>query len=546
MLTLESAVFLLSSIISIGVIYFNLPKNMLFILLSIILASLLVFYNKYPLSYLQQKEHKLPLLFALFLSGLFIQALLIATGGFFSAFIIILHLYTLGMSFLFNVRSAMVFLLLSLGVLISTVVFDTQMQGLFKSDPWSFILHGISFMIIIPLAHLVVSTYQMKDALSKMLTEHLATKEMQDESIFRGIGEFVFIIDKQLKVIFANEAVKKTLELEASEVIGEDIFSVLPLESQTGIPADIKTLSINQAIADKSVHKVKGFSIVPKKNGAKRLPVLIQIRPIFESNDKLKQIVMVLTPDFDVTSNDSVDAKMLITRRTLLKAELERELVNNNDIKSMQHFMLLMAQIEDLLLYQDLEIHGNNITEHKALLSGVDLLKSTTNNLSKLLSSFDLRVDIEETQEELVKFATVTGLTGFSLYSYRKQNFLISIEQYYAGLMFERIIRLFSMLNLPTEEKKIIIRAGYNDSDLPTILIAAKILPNISVSTDQLLLQNYGSLNKDPNLSVGSGLEGLLSKKIAELLNVKFTLQYSQKSGYLQAIINLPKDENVS
>src|SRR5688572_25847061 len=107
MLSLELVVFLIASLISVGFVYLNVPKNIIFVALSIIVASLLTLYNKFPISYLQQKEHRLMLLIGLFISGLFIQLLLIATGGFFSAFIIILHLYTLGMSFLFNVKSAM-------------------------------------------------------------------------------------------------------------------------------------------------------------------------------------------------------------------------------------------------------------------------------------------------------------------------------------------------------------------------------------------------------------------------------------------------------
>jgi hypothetical protein len=542
MLSLELVVFLIASLISVGVVYLNIPKNVIFVSLSIIVASMLVLYNKYPISYLQQKENRLMLLLGLFISGLFIQLLLIATGGFFSAFIIMLHLYTLGMSFLFNVKSAMAFLMLSLGVLVTTVIFDSRMQQLFKDDPWSFILHGISFLVVIPLAHIVVSTYQMKDALSKMLTEHLATKELQDESIFKGIGEFVIIADKNLNVIFANEALKKSLDLETAEIVGESIFSVLPLGSQTGIPADMSTLSIEQAIADRAAHKVKGFHIVPK-NGGKKMPVLIQVRPIFEDTGVLKQVVFVLTPDQDVTSLDAVDNKLLAARRSILKSELEKELLNHNDPQAVKHFLLLMAQIDDILLYQDLEIYGNVITPHKMLINGVDLLKSSADSNVKFLNAFHLNLDLEETQEALVSFTTQTGLSGFSLYSYKKHNFLISVDQFYLKLLIERIFRLLSIVNASVTEKKLIIRVGYNDSDQPAIIVAVQIPQNLSANVLELLSQNYGAKSREKELFIGSGLEGLLAKKIAELLYYNITLVFSQKTGLLQAVITLPPNQ---
>ena len=274
MFSLESAVFLLATLLNGYIIHSQLQKSVLFVFLSILLAVLLVFFNRFSFGFLQQKEHKPFLLIGLFITSFFIQLLVIATGGLFSAFIIALHIFTLAMSVLFQVSSAIVFLLLSVSLLMSTIFFDPQMKVLFASDPWSVVLHGISFLVIIPLAHMLVSTYHLKDKISKMLSENLKTKEMQDESIFRGIGEMVFIADKNLNVIFANEAAKRTLDLETKDIVATNLLTLLTLVSKQDEPATLQTLSIESAIADRSVHLVKGFALRSRLNN-KKMPVVL-------------------------------------------------------------------------------------------------------------------------------------------------------------------------------------------------------------------------------------------------------------------------------
>ena len=539
MFNFEFAIFLLASMISITLIYLQTPKNILFVFLSMILAFLVVLYSKFPLAYIQLKEHRKLLLIELFVSGLFIQLLLIATGGFLSAFIIILHLFTLGMSFIFNVKSAITFLLLSLFVLIATVLFDSQMQLLFQNDPWSFTLHGISFMVVIPLAHTVVSSYHLKDTLSKMLTEHLATKELQDESIFRGIGELVFISDKNLNIVFANEAAKKSLSLETAEIIGENILAVIPLQSVLGDSANRETLSIDQAITDKSAHMVKGFSILPKKGGRK-MPVLIQIRPIYESSGELKQIIFVFTPDLGLGKTELADSQLLQSRMNNLQSELEQNLTSSGNPEARAEFTLLMAQIHDLLLFEQLNALG--ISEQKSLIDIAHFLPESMKRNTQYVKSLQTELFYLEGQENTVKIATQTKLNGFSLYSHRKNTLLTGVDSHWLEVLFDRLIHLFTLLST-SADKKVILCTGFNDSDQLILLVSTKVSPEIGNQFEQLELQNYGTLVNNINLKRGSGLEGIIAKKITNVTSMKYQLRFDPQSSVLQALITLPPNQ---
>jgi len=535
MRSLESVVFLISSLITISLIYFQVPKSSLFVLLSILLAGLLVFFGKFQVNYLQEKEHKIHLLLALWLSSLFIQTLLIATGGFFSAFIIVLHLFTLAMSLILNIRSSILFLLLSVAVLCSMIFFDPQIVILFKQDPWSFLLHGVSFLVVIPLAQMMVSTYHLKDAITKVLTDHLKTKEMQDESIFRGIGEFVLILNKELKVVFANEAMKKSLVLEDDEVMNKNLLDLLPIKAIDGGEVTTQTLSIDQAIADRSAHIVRGFYFASKQ-GNKKMPVTIQVRPIYETGGELKQLILVMTTDKTGVLSDAVDLKMTKARRSALSAELENELKLGSK-NSLVHYSLLMEQINDQLLYDDLQTHGLN--ESKMLVNLADFMNGFLVKMQKLSGSLEVTVDYNDSQEALVRLATEVGTSEYSLYSHARKNMLASIDGIWLDEIFQRLLKLFIIISLNTK-KQVIIRSGYNDNEQLAIVFATYCAQDIGFSASELLNQNYGTLQNNLTLIPGSGLEGVLMQKITDHLDYPITLRFDQKSEILTATIILP------
>lgn len=535
MRSLESVVFLISSLITTSLIYFQVPKSSLFVLLSILLAGLLVFFGKFQVNFLQKKEHKIHLLLALWLSSLFIQILLIATGGFFSAFIIVLHLFTLAMSLILNVRSSILYLLLSVAVLCSMIFFDPQTVILFNQDPWSFLLHGMSFLVVIPLAHMMVSTYHLKDAITKVLTDHLKTKEMQDESIFRGIGEFVLILNKELKVVFANEAMKKSLELENDEVMNKKLLDLLPIKAIDGGEVTTRTLSIDQAIADRSAHIVRGFYFASKQ-GNKKMPVTIQVRPIYETGGELKQLILVMTTDKTGVLSDAVDLKMTKARRAALSAELENELKEGSK-NSLVHYSLLMEQINDQLLFDDLQTHGLN--ESKMLVNMAEFLTGFIAKMQKITGALEVTVDFNDTQEALVRLATEVGTSEYSLYSHAKKHMLASVDSIWLDEIFQRMFKLFLIISLNTK-KQVLIRSGYNDNEQLAIVFATYCPQDIGFSAPELLNQNYGTLQNNPTLMPGSGLEGVLMQKITDHLDYPITLRFDQKSGILTATIILP------
>ena len=169
MISLDSLAFFLASLTSLVLIYLKVPTGIFQKAIVVVLIILLLFSKRF-ISTRPSIYHGLFKTFLVGLSALLVQLLVISSGAFYSPFLILLHLYTLGSSFLLRIGSALSFLVLSLIVLLSATVLNQTLLSLFKDDPGSTILYLVSFIVIIPLAQFLMSTYHLKDTISKILT----------------------------------------------------------------------------------------------------------------------------------------------------------------------------------------------------------------------------------------------------------------------------------------------------------------------------------------------------------------------------------------
>src|SRR5437762_729826 len=102
MIFLELFSFVISSVIPLYLSFRRVPTNVLMQMTAILLVVLLVLI----FTQTKKKVGGWVRILMLFLSSLFVQLLVLSSGGVYSPFLIVLHLYTLGISFLFNIRSS--------------------------------------------------------------------------------------------------------------------------------------------------------------------------------------------------------------------------------------------------------------------------------------------------------------------------------------------------------------------------------------------------------------------------------------------------------
>ena len=200
MFSIESLIFLLSSLVSLALIYYKVSSSILQQIILVLLIILIIFFSRFFFSKSKTTLIKQINSILLFLTALTIQLVVISTGGFFSPFLIILHLYTLGASFLFNLSALLTFLILSVGLLGANTLLNQNLKVLFEEDPFSTILYIISFIVIIPLAQYLMKTYHLKDALSNLLTQHLEIGQLREKSIVEGLSEMVVVTDVNLNL----------------------------------------------------------------------------------------------------------------------------------------------------------------------------------------------------------------------------------------------------------------------------------------------------------------------------------------------------------
>src|SRR5258708_330049 len=282
---------LLSSIVSLLIIYNKIPTRNLQQIIALLLVFLLAILSRFLFSNSGKINTGWLASSLVFLSSLLVQLLVLSSGGFYSPFLILIHLFTLGASFLLNLPTAISFLFFSVILLFLHIKLDPNILKLFNEDFWSAVLYFISFIVIVPLSFLLMRTYHIKDTLSKILSEHLQLGKLREESILSGLSELVIVTDINMRILYVNSAVEKELGLNGPELLHKYFLEVFPLKDSDGNTATVQSLSIDSALLDKAARMVNNFYFY----GKSRTRVTIQIRPIVDLNGKLIQVVFVIT-----------------------------------------------------------------------------------------------------------------------------------------------------------------------------------------------------------------------------------------------------------
>jgi PAS domain S-box-containing protein len=292
MYSLEGLVLLIASSFSLALIFFQIPIKTLQQFLLILLVLLLIG-SRFLYSYLSKS--KAARLVFISLSASLVQILVISSGGFYSPFLILLHLYTLGSSFLLNLQTAVIFLMFSLGLLVVQIKLDPDMLKIFNEDPFSVVLYIVSFFVVIPLAQFLINTYKLKSTISNLLGRHIQISERREESIVQGLNELVIVTDLNLLITDSNDTIEKALGLSADEIKGKSLLDIVPLRYQGKVAANIQLLSIDQIIKDKLTRIVNGFYFQDRVGSL--VKVVVQIKPVIDSEEKISQLVFVISDE---------------------------------------------------------------------------------------------------------------------------------------------------------------------------------------------------------------------------------------------------------
>ena len=380
---ITTAIFIVSSLISFGLIYFKLSAAFSQQIVSVTLLFSVVFLGKFNNVKKQSTPWQTSL--AVLLSSFLVQMLVISSGGLYSPLLIIIHLYTLGAIFLLNSKTPIYFLFFSLLVLIGQIRYDPILSATFFNDPWTAVIYGMSFLIIIPLALYLSHNYFMKDAFTNLLKNYIQMQERKADSILTALNDLVVVTNQKLEILSVNISVEKYLQQDKDDILGKNLFDIFTFKDISGLPGTTSSLSIDAAMLDKASHFVDGFMLETVGN-IKPKPVLIQVRPLTDEAGKISQIVFVM-------SEPGIQPNVPIHQSLAEALKRKNSLLDSfAAIRSATSYESIKAKIglvthieEDIYLNAELEDHSPN---EKPILADMVVLSSRIIEQNRPLSEF--------------------------------------------------------------------------------------------------------------------------------------------------------------
>lgn len=537
----EYLVFFLSSLISLSLIYYKVPIKTLQQIIVVLLLAILVFLNRYIFSKTKPAPKRWTRPVVLLLVATIVQLVVISTGGFLSPFLILIHLFVLGTSFLLNLRASVSFLVLSLIVLTANVWFNQNLFILFKDDPFSIALYFVSFIVIIPLFQLLNRNYYIKDVLSRILSENLHLGQQREQSLLRGLKELILVTDKDLKLLSVNEAVEKATNLSTDQILGSVFFDILPIKHKDGSKPTAQTLSVPQMLADKTTRIINEFYL--SRPGLIPEAITIQARPIVDLKNEVQQLVFIIKEKRleNIYSGMHEDLDPARRRHQIVFEEIEKILSQSkaNNVKFKAEILRKIE--EDLLIAQELEDHA--IKEEISFPDVAEISARALAQKKELAESLNVKTQLnlpaQATEEKALLNLETQNMEAVLR---EASEFGISIDPKWLQIILEKLLDIAILLASEQKMGLVQVVLAREDSINIVIEIIASYPPIPENLRKDLLTQYFGELGTKTNLRFGSGLEGFIAQTIANQLKLSLTIKTALNPSRLKFHLNLSRE----
>jgi PAS domain-containing protein len=453
----------IASLITVVILFLNFPLNTIYLIIATIIALSLILANQFFSGSNKTRSQLLsiPLLFVItFLSRLIV----VSTGGFFSPLFITF-------------------------------------------------LYASSLLITLPLTRYLLNKYQVKDKLASLLNLTQSTQR----SILGSLTEQVFIVDSDLTVLFSGSPASKLLDLPSEDLLGKNLLEILHLEDENNIRADADHLNIPIALHDRTPQVISGYYLKHAKISG-QTKVLIQINPITDAENKLRQLVVIISPDYgDKNHQDLVQAQL----RNLIRVEQLKKVLSTNKLNQYLPMVELISQTgQDLIYTIELEDHPlKNYT--------------TSQNVYNLCMSIVTRAK----ERAYVLYSKIEFINQLELIK-NDAELTAEIDPKWTEILILKLLNLSLLCAQDGETSSIVSIKPDNTS----IVIDISVKNSYFTKRDIPLLftKYYSNLHK-ARLDYGSGLEGFIVKTITTNLGIQFSADYNEGLSLINFRINLNK-----
>ena len=492
------------------------------IVLLIILLLLFQLANKYvPIS-----SQKLQFGF-LFFGSLFIQTLVVATGGLASHFLLLAALFVLGLSFLRSILIASLFILQFCVLLAVQLLLDETLRQLLVEEPAIIVLFALTFIIVGSLALILNQYYHLKDVFLEVLQKKVVQKEFHEQSVLSNLIELIIITDKKLAIVSVNESVERSLQLSKSELLKKHVFQALFLKSKEGHFLTQELIPLQHIIDTKTSLTIEGLTLVTKK-GASEQRYLLVIKPVLDLEGTVDQLIFIIResglPVHEVQEENSV-LDQIITKQQAIIENVRIKLIERG-IHDLVFKVALIGKMDretrNLIELRTDSIEDSSDTVNIARVSknACVVMLSFANVLRVTLSCSLLNIGNEDIKEIVLADSDLPAdeLTR-TLYTVR-------VNLKWFDILLHKLIEVAVLLASTAESPRVAITLE-RSSGFVVIAIKSTCSNMPSNASDDLFVLNYGELSATTNLKLASGLEGYIAKRISEKLHLPIEVRIS-------------------
>lgn len=463
---------------------------------------------------------------------IFIQLILLSTGGIKSPFLIFIHLFTIGISLIFNFSVSLLFMLASCIIIAFDISSQQNLLMFILNDPYTTILQISSLIPIIPVSYIISQHYHFKDKLSKMLHSQV----IRDETIFANIEELIIITDTKLRILSINDAVEKSIQKSDTQMIGQPIFEILLMKDNKGKLINKETFLPDDKNSPKNISDE--FILINSRLPQRKIHLLMQ--PIKDPENKINQISFIisnLNQKNQKLDTHSVTLSKAKTKYDAISEKVKQELLNNS-LSQVRMEIILLEKIEnDIYTLQTLKDNFKNNDKTHVDIS--QLCKQTVLREQDFAS--ELKVPIEF---KILDFGVedIAPLTVKNFPANPDQftgpffTVLTDIKRF--TIIIKKLLNIGIFLASTETNPFVSLTIQRDNKNTITIKITSSCPALPEKELAGITSAYYNELYNKTNLHIGSGLEGYLAKTLCDELNIPLDIKYKDNTITFTLILN--------
>lgn len=264
-------------------------ESLLQVLAVTILIIILV--TRFVLPRFQDKRPQLAYFIQFAPLSLFVYLLVFSTGGLASPFLILTHLFAIGMAFLISPATSMSYVLITAFFIIINISNDPTAYQLIGESPFAVLLYALAYGAILPFSQYIAKIYKQKDAWVSELSEMLVTSKQEEERLLKNIEDAVVVISRENKITFVNKAVGEKFGYKESDLSVKNFFEALKFKDNTGNNLPGEKLPLAGVFATKNEARVDKLQVLAKDGEYKR--VNLKILPVIEHTGEVPGVIVI-------------------------------------------------------------------------------------------------------------------------------------------------------------------------------------------------------------------------------------------------------------